>query len=71
MASSAAARARQFRNWMWLGAAAGFANGLYGAKAAWAGNGIAANLGEALGGALVAGLLARAVCWVWLKRQDP
>jgi hypothetical protein len=62
-------RGRFFAKWMWLGAAVGGVNGAARASSSWVGDGAVQNIGEALAGAVVAGLLARGVCWIWLQRQ--
>jgi len=55
---------------MWLGVAIGLVNGIAQATYPWVGEGAVANLGEAMSGAIGAGLLARGACWIWLRRKS-
>jgi hypothetical protein len=53
--------------WTWTGAALGAVHGALAARYPWDGEAVFFNLGYAVTNALVVALLARGVCWLWLR----
>jgi hypothetical protein len=67
--ASAPDRQALFRRWALAGAGSGAAIAILRAPFAWAGDGVAANIGNLAGHVLIFTLLALAGCWVWQRQQ--